>query len=109
MATRWYSQVYLKSKHWKKVRASVLASNPRCQAKCRKKSNVVHHLSYERVGAEREDDLMALCSECHNFIHSYIKRHRLPLRSGTIKAINQLRVNRKIARKRKALRDHNAK
>lgn len=29
----------------------------------------VHHISYERLGAETDDDLLHVCSPCHNLIH----------------------------------------
>lgn len=29
----------------------------------------VHHLSYERLGEEQDDDLVLLCSRCHNLVH----------------------------------------
>lgn len=29
----------------------------------------VHHLSYEKLGAEADNDLMLLCNACHNFLH----------------------------------------
>lgn len=29
----------------------------------------VHHLTYERLGEEHDDDLMLLCSPCHNLVH----------------------------------------
>lgn len=29
----------------------------------------VHHLNYEHLGAETDDDLLLVCSPCHNLIH----------------------------------------
>lgn len=29
----------------------------------------VHHVSYKRLGYERDDDLILLCPPCHNLIH----------------------------------------
>lgn len=29
----------------------------------------VHHVTYERLGEERDDDLALLCSACHNAVH----------------------------------------
>jgi 5-methylcytosine-specific restriction endonuclease McrA len=29
----------------------------------------VHHISYERLGQEHDDDLRLLCSPCHNLVH----------------------------------------
>lgn len=33
----------------------------------------LHHLTYERIGSERPEDLQLLCKACHEFIHG--KRH----------------------------------
>lgn len=29
----------------------------------------VHHISYARLGEERDDDLRLLCAACHNLVH----------------------------------------
>lgn len=29
----------------------------------------IHHTTYERIGCERPDDLIALCWECHKHLH----------------------------------------
>lgn len=29
----------------------------------------LHHLTYERIGEEQDEDLMLVCSPCHNAIH----------------------------------------
>ena len=34
----------------------------------------VHHLNYERVGNERDDDLILLCHRCHEGVHKQIDR-----------------------------------
>lgn len=61
---------YLKTAHWRKTRNSALT---RAGWKCgRCQSNVglqVHHLSYERVGEERDADLEVLCKSCHEGLH----------------------------------------
>ncbi|MGY3135360.1 hypothetical protein ACVWZM_006042 [Bradyrhizobium sp. USDA 4501] len=33
----------------------------------------VHHASYERLGAERDSDLIALCCPCHREVTSMIR------------------------------------
>jgi hypothetical protein len=29
----------------------------------------VHHLNYDRLGQERDDDLLAVCERCHQMLH----------------------------------------
>jgi hypothetical protein len=72
---------YLKSEDWKRrrQRALYLAQN-RCQSPLCKQGYLramtdeelpdsyrleVHHLTYERLGHERPDDLIVLCRMCH--------------------------------------------
>lgn len=66
---------YIDSKEWLIKRTEVMA-NPyygrhhECFI-CRKKENLtVHHLTYDRLGNEREDDLIILCGYCHNQTHT---------------------------------------
>ena len=52
----------------------------RCQAmvinasgdpeRCPRKATEVHHLTYDRVGRERPEDLMAVCSQHHRVLHN---------------------------------------
>ena len=39
----------------------------------------VHHLTYARVGKERDDDLLVLCDECHARQHGLLDDGQLPL------------------------------
>lgn len=34
-----------------------------------------HHRTYERFGAERPDDLTALCARCHHEVHNFLSAH----------------------------------
>ena len=64
--------VYLTTKHWKKVseKAKKRAKN-KCSI-CGYKSNlVVHHNSYN-LYHESKSDLVCLCGRCHTLVHSYI-------------------------------------
>jgi hypothetical protein len=65
---------YLATKHWKKRRARALdLANYKCQ-KCGISSKSaklhVHHLSYDNLGKESDDELMVLCSSCHRKVHN---------------------------------------
>ena len=66
-----YSQ-YLKSKHWQELRKKIYSERKRCEicGKELKKYNI-HHLTYERIGNEKEEDLMLLCPKCHKALHNF--------------------------------------
>lgn len=65
---------YLKTLHWKQIRAKVLQrANGRCEI-CGYlpwKDGVlqVHHKTYENLGNEQLDDLVCVCPWCHMKIH----------------------------------------
>lgn len=66
----WYS-AYLQSPEWKEKAARCRArAGYRCQhcgrGNCRLQC---HHLIYDRVGRELDEDLIALCDECHQARH----------------------------------------
>lgn len=73
---------YLKTDHWKQVRAAMLvAYGAHCQGKgCYQggmdsywfdtKHLHVHHLNYKHKGNERFTDLMLLCDNCHKLLHA---------------------------------------
>jgi HNH endonuclease len=62
----WYRTVYLRSAHWRVRRArSIALAGGRCE-RCGKAGRLeVHHLTYARLGRERDRDLRALCHRCH--------------------------------------------
>ena len=63
---------YLQTDHWKRVRRKALDhAEYRC-ARCGASNTVldVHHLSYKNRGCERNEDLVVLCSPCHNKTHN---------------------------------------
>lgn len=62
-------QKYLASREWailkKKVR---LRSGGKCERCLAGNHDATHHLTYERIGSERLEDLQAVCSSCHEFL-----------------------------------------
>lgn len=62
--------VYMSSEQWFDKRDQIIA---RCNGICEdcnsKKTEHVHHLTYERFGNELLDDLQGLCIECHQAKH----------------------------------------
>lgn len=62
--------IYLKTEYWltKRHRALVRAKFI-CEICNIAVACEVHHLTYQRLGAERRGDLLAVCRECHQSEH----------------------------------------
>ena len=61
---------YLKSPEWRKQRNRALTrAGFRCGRCNSKRLLQVHHLTYERLGAEWDQDLEVLCETCHQGAH----------------------------------------
>lgn len=62
--------LHLQSDYWKNIRLKVLERDSRICQKCKEKTATeVHHLTYERLGNELLEDLLAVCKSCHLKIH----------------------------------------
>src|SRR5215831_15426488 len=63
-------QRYLRSEEWEAKRIIALRrAGDRCQDCGYKLEVQVHHLTYDRLGHERPEDLMVLCQPCHAQLH----------------------------------------
>lgn len=77
-------QLYLASREWAVLKEAVRArSGGKCERCLYAPGEQVHHQTYERVYAERLDDLLHVCAPCHEFVSG--KRqddpiHDLPIR-----------------------------
>lgn len=62
---------YLRSDHWLRFRASVLKKRGLICEQCNTQQVSVdlHHLTYVRLGEERESDVEVLCRDCHKIRH----------------------------------------
>lgn len=57
---------HINSEKWRRIRLRILRlASYRCQRCKTAKAEEVHHLTYERLGHERDNDLQALCKPCH--------------------------------------------
>jgi hypothetical protein len=64
-------QSYLKSHDWAAKREVCLTAwLSRCAICCSTEGLEVHHRTYERLGHEKEGDLIPLCSKCHGKFHN---------------------------------------
>lgn len=63
-------QKYLKTNHWKVVKAWKLYQQDNTCENCGSKHHLqVHHLSYDNLHNERLTDLKVLCRDCHKHYH----------------------------------------
>lgn len=63
---------YLNGGHWKRKRLEILErAGWRCEQCGAYGPLEVHHLTYERLFEERNEDLIALCPNCHERMHGY--------------------------------------
>lgn len=63
-------EFYLRSTAWKRRKDEYYSTHAkRCSACGSKKSIHLHHMTYERLGAERDSDLVPLCYGCHEKVH----------------------------------------
>lgn len=64
---------YLQSDHWRIVRAHILEQRGGHCERCGALRDLnVHHLTYERLGAEEDTDLEVLCRSCHEAEHGIV-------------------------------------
>ena len=68
---RYNKHQYLISPEWETKRKQALkAANYSCQL-CKAETDLhVHHISYKNLFRENPEDLAALCSDCHTYVHS---------------------------------------
>jgi hypothetical protein len=71
-----YGRAYLRSAWWRQLREAYAAEPraPHCCAVCAQPRYEHHHRSYERLGAERLSDLIALCHAHHQALHRAHRR-----------------------------------
>lgn len=72
---------YLRSPHWQRIRALYKECTLEPQdCICGATEGLhLHHMTYERIGAENLGDLTPLCANCHNMIHVLEQRGEIGL------------------------------
>lgn len=71
----WYPD-YIKSDEWRIVRNRILNTRGYKCERCNSRKNLqIHHLTYERLGKEEDNDLIILCQACHELVHSRAEVH----------------------------------
>lgn len=63
-------QIYLKSKHWRERRLQAIKDvGSACQICGSEVELQVHHLNYDNLGHEEDNDLIVACEVCHKKHH----------------------------------------
>lgn len=63
-------EVYIRSESWRQKRLQVLRRARGICERCNEWPVVnVHHITYERLGDERLEDLLGVCICCHDLLH----------------------------------------
>ena len=69
---------YMRSEAWRERRARALKrAGFRCQI-CGEDTGKleVHHNRYDNLGNERDEDLVALCGQCHRVVTTWLRARR---------------------------------
>jgi uncharacterized CHY-type Zn-finger protein len=65
---------YLRSHHWRALRAKAIKHYGRACFLCRFTDQIeVHHLTYRNVVDVTLDDLLVLCGACHSRVHTWME------------------------------------
>ena len=70
---------YLASRHWIELRRRYRESDLPQECICGEEHVQLHHLTYERIGAEDLADLTPLCKRCHAMAHALEWRREIGL------------------------------
>src|SRR5436190_652256 len=82
-----YWDYLLRSAHWKQVRRDALRRAGYACVWCGDDGWLnVHHLHYDSIGCETEDDILVLCVECHESVS--------PVRKSLLAALKSLSVQK---------------
>jgi 5-methylcytosine-specific restriction endonuclease McrA len=85
-AASFRKQPYWKSNAWKQLRAAALRRDDYRCGDCKRQRGdedprlkrgrtqlEVHHVTYDRYGSERLEDLQTLCAACHSVRHQWLR------------------------------------
>jgi hypothetical protein len=96
---QWYSQVYLRSHHWKTLRRGKLDKVGRKCEKCGTTRRLeVHHLEYRNIYDVKFADLQVLCAYHHGEAHGRIKAQDHPTKARREPKVKKPRKPRKAKR-----------
>ena len=80
---------YMASGSWSARKARYYSAHPRRCAVCGCAEVDLHHATYERMGRERDEDLVPLCADHHQMVHRlHALQPELDLRAATDAILN---------------------
>lgn len=84
-------RAYLRTPEWRKTRAAALhRAGDQCAFDPAHTGQLhVHHRTYENLGAERAEDLLVVCEECHRVHHAHHGRPRAKARRAARRKAKQ--------------------
>lgn len=94
---------YIASPEWASRRLVYYQHHPRTCAACDVNYGLIHlhHKTYERLGSERDSDLVTLCDKCHRSVHEAQRRSQASGRGRTLWTITERFVLHARAERRK--------
>lgn len=84
-------KAYLLSDEWRNLKIDLIQQRGYKCERCNKKTKLiqVHHLTYERIYNENQEDLILLCGICHQKAHGLIKEKVKPSKKPVKKKTNK--------------------
>ena len=74
---------YINSNDWQVRRENFYSKHGKVCECCGSSVNIdLHHLNYNRLGYEEDEDLVSLCRDCHGIIHTF--KHRYEVNEGEL-------------------------
>ena len=112
-SARWARRPDYQSAQWRGVRSSRLELDNHLCVFCKSEAREVHHVTYENVGSETNDDLRSLCRVCHDACTMLEYGRDLQLRridpsdpaqrDEVLEQINKILTERRLGRRRELL------
>jgi hypothetical protein len=72
-------EAYLKSDHWKEFKEAYYTTRQKVCYCCSKPARDLHHTSYANLGHEKPSEVVPLCRDCHDKVHTIIRENKVPL------------------------------
>lgn len=70
---------YLKSKHWINRKRIFWEKHRKVCHCCNGLANQIHHCTYKNIGNEKDEDLVPICQNCHEYITEMVHRGEMKL------------------------------
>lgn len=93
---------YYQSEVWNETKAGYYSRHPKVCAITGRTDNVdLHHIRYDNLGCEKDEDLIPLCREMHELLHKLVKEYKVPLEKAHLVLKETVPAHRKISEEEK--------